>query len=223
MVMLTSRNLKIGTIIEKTLAVIEHCIMPVLIYAAGLTLINSAIGYFTVGMTQPMDQLVIALGKFVVGVVSAYLLFDILLRRTGLISRTEGDVFLPYVGLSILYTLGVTAGMILIIIPGLVIMARWIIAQPLLIARGDGIKQALGESWERTRGSEFTILGALFALLLPLIAVIIACTIMFDPADPVGIVVGQLATSATSVVSLAMGVAIYGLIIGRESTATAFA
>jgi hypothetical protein len=222
MVILASRSLKIGNLIDKTLAVIEHGLAPSLIYIAGLTLINSAIGYYTLTMTAPLDQLVIGLGKFVVGVVAAYLLFDTLLRKTGLITRTEGDVFLPYVGLSILYTLGVVAGLIVIIIPGLVIMARWIIAQPLLIARGDGVKQALGESWDRTRGSEFAIIGAWFALLIPLIAVIIACTILFDPADPIGILIGQLATSATSVVSLAMGVAAYGLLIGRESQAAAF-
>jgi hypothetical protein len=223
MVILTSRSLKIGTIIDKTLGVVEHGMKPTLIYVVGLTLINAAIGYYTVGMTAPMDQVVIGLGKVVVGVVTAYVLFDALLRRTGLISRTEGDVFLPYVGLSILYTLGVVAGMIAIVIPGLVIMARWMIAQPLLIGRGYGVRQALGESWERTRGSEFTILGAWFALALPLLAVVIACAILFDPADPIGIVITQLASSAMSVVSLAMGVAVYGLIVGKESQAAAFA
>ena len=39
-------------------------------------------------------------------------------------------------------------------------MARWSIAQPLLVARGDGVMAALGESWERTKDKEFQILGA---------------------------------------------------------------
>ncbi|KRA82674.1 hypothetical protein ASD76_00835 [Altererythrobacter sp. Root672] len=221
--MLASRSLKVGTIIDKTLGVVEHALKPTLIYIVGLTVINAAIGYFTVGMTAPMDQLVIGLGKFVVGVVAGYLFLDALLRKTDLVSRTEGDMFLPFIGLSILITLGVVAGFIAIVIPGLVIMARWMIAQPLLIGRGYGVRQALGESWERTRGSEFAIIGAWLALLLPLLAVLIACAMLFDPADPIGIVITQLATSATSVVSAAMGVAVFGLIVGKEQVAAAFA
>lgn len=217
MVVLAPRSLKVGIIIDKTLAVLEHNIQPALIYVAGLTLINAAIGYFSVDMTGAMDLAVIGIGKFAVGVVAAYMLFDAILRRTGLTSRTEGDVFLPYIWLAILYNLALVVGFILIVIPGLVVMARWSLAQPLLIARGDRVSQALGESWERTRGAEFPILIAIFALLIPLIAVIIACALLFEPADPIRIVVSELATSGTSVISLALGVALYGLMVGNST------
>jgi hypothetical protein len=216
----TPRSLKIGTIVDGTLGVMERCAKPALVYAVALAAINAAVKYVTVEMTAPMDQLVIGLGTFAVGVVAAYFLIDAMLGRTGLRVRAEKDVFLPFVGLIVLYTLGFVAGLILIVIPGLVIFARWSLAQPMLMAQGVGPKQALGESWARTSGAEFPILVAALALLAVPVAVIIACSVLFDPADPTGIVISQLAGSATSVVSVAMGVALYGLIVGGRGAAT---
>jgi hypothetical protein len=208
------RSLKIGTIIDKTLGVLELNVRPVLLFIAGLTLANGAITYFTRDMTRATDALVLAIAAFAIGIVASYLLLSAAVRRTGLGSRTADDTFLPYCLMSILTILGILGGLILLILPGLVIMARWMLAGTLVIARGDGAKQSLGESWERTRGAEFSILVALLALVIGPIAVSIACGILFDPADPVGIGISQLASSATSAVIQMMGVALYGLIIG---------
>ncbi len=208
----SAQSLKIGTIVDKTLAVIERNIMPMLIFAAGLTVANAAIKYFTLDMTRVTDALVIAAAGIVVGIVANYLVLDAIIRRTGLLTRTNGDVFIAYCVMSVLSTLGVMGGMILLIIPGLVILSRWIIAAPLVIGRGEGATRALGESWERTKGGEWQILMAWLLLLLGPIAVIIACGILFKPEDPVGIVISQLFTSLLSVISVAMSVAIYGLL-----------
>ncbi len=218
MATLPSRELKIGKIIDKTLGVVEHTATAALVYLAALSVVNVAVAYFTLEMIAPMQQLVIGLGKFVVGVAAAYFMLEAMVRKTGL-HETDEETFLAYFGLSVLYTLGVLVGFILIIFPGLLVMARWSIAQPLLVARGEGVTKSLGESWERTRGNEFPILVAAFALILPLIAILIACSVMFEKENLIGIVVTQIATSATSVVSLAMGVALYGLIVGARGVA----
>ena len=214
----SAASLKVGAIIDKTLGVIEHNIPPVLLCAAGLTVVNGAVAYFTQGMTRIADGLVIWVAGVAVGIVAAYLLVDAMVRRTGLRSRTEGDVFVAYCIMAILSTLGVLGGIVLLVIPGLVFWARWIIAAPTLIARGGSGTGALGESWERTRGAEFQILVALLALLIGPIAVIIACAVLFERADPVGIVISQFATSLTTVISLAMGVAIYGMLESQQDT-----
>lgn len=223
MVMLTPRGLKIGTIIDKTLGVIEHNITPALVFVVVLTAVNGGMKYFALGKTAPLDLLAVALIGVAVGIVAAYALLVAMLRGTGLLPEGHADAFLPFVGLSILATLGVGLGFLAVIIPGLVIMARWSIASPMLLVRGGGVMKSLGDSWERTSGAEFQYLVAIFALLLPLIGVMIACSVMFDPADPVGIAIGQLASSVMSLVSSAMAVAMYGLIVGADEEAAAFA
>jgi hypothetical protein len=215
------RQIKIGSIIDKTLGVVEHCAIPALIFVVGTTAVTAALKYFTLGLGV-MEQVASGLAQFVVGLTAAYFLLDAMLRKTGLRSRGDDDVFFAYFGLSILYTLAVMLGFIAIVVPGLILMARWALAQPMLLARGGGVMKALGASWERTRGNEFQILIAILALLIVPVAIVIACGVMFDPADPVGITVSQLASSAMSALSLAMGVALYGLMEGGARAASTF-
>jgi hypothetical protein len=214
------RQLKIGTIIDKTLGVLEYSAVPAAIYVAVLAPLTAAITYFTVDMTGALERLGVSLVQFVVGVTAAYLLIDAMLRKTGLRTRTDEDVFFPYFALSILYILGLIAGLIALVIPGLVIMARWSLAQPMMIARGDGVMQALGSSWERTKGNEFQIIVAVLALYVVPIAIVIACSLMFDPADPIGIGLTQFVSSIMSALGLAMGVALYGLMEGHRVSAS---
>ena len=207
------RELKIGKIIDKTLAVVERCAGVALVYFVALTVINGAIGYAVLGMA-PMQQAAVSLLKAVFAIILAYLALDAMIRKTGLRTRGPGDVFLRYFAMSILYTLGVVAGFILLVFPGLFVMARWALAQPLLVARGDGITQSLGESWEQTKDNEFQILAVVLLFLVPSIAISLFCQFMLGKDSVVGLVITQLASSASSALMLAMAVALYGLIIG---------
>jgi hypothetical protein len=211
------RELKIGTIIDETLGVLERCRWQALVFLAVLTLINGAATYFGLDYTSFSHELAKGIFNLTVGIVGAYVLFEAMLRETGFLPRGTEDSFLPYVGLSILYTLAVGLGLILIVLPGLFLMARWIVASPLLITRGGGVMAAMRDSWERTRGNEFPILVAVIVLFGLLIGVSIFAGLSFEEDDPVGIVVSQLASSATSLIGIAMGVALYGLIVAGSS------
>lgn len=217
------RELTIGTIIDKTFGVLDRCSVPALLYLAVFTVINGALAYYAPSTAAIKAQLIGALLKFVVGVVGGYLLIEVMVRKTGLRTRTDNEAFLPYLLMLVPYTLGVMLGLIVFLLPGLIVMARWSIAQPLLVARGDGPMQALGESWELTKGNEFQILVALLALLILPFAIIITCSAFFEKTDLVGIAVGQLATSATSVLAMAMNVALYALIVVARNVGPASA
>jgi len=219
MATLPSRGVTAGKIIDKTLGVLELNAVPMALFVVALTALSVPVTWFGVGSLDPLrilgGQLLIAAA----GIVCAYFLLIAALRRTGLYARTDGDAFLPYIGLSLLYTLGVMAGFLIVIIPGLWIMARWSMAQPLLVGGGRGVMAALGESWERTKDKEFQILGAWLALIVLPVIVLIGARSVFGQEDLIGIIVSQIASSTLSVVSLAWNVAIYGLIAGRENAA----
>ncbi len=220
MVMLSSRELKIGAIIDKTLGVLEANAVPALIFVVALAAVGLPITYFSVGSTAPLQVAGGQLLRTAISVVLGYFMLVTMLRRTGLQARDSDDTFLPFVGLSILSSLAVMLGMIALIIPGLILIARWSIAQPLLVAQGTGVMASLGESWARTRGNEFSILAAALALALLPIAVIIAVRMLFEQDHLVGMVVAEIASGAISLVLMAMGVALYGLIMGREAETT---
>jgi hypothetical protein len=210
------RELKIGTIVDKTLGVLEINAVPALIYVLVLTAVSVPITYASVGSTAPLQLAGGQLLRNAISIVCGYFLLVAMLRRTGLQSQTGGDTLLPFIGQSIIASLAVLVGMIALIIPGLFLMARWSIAQPLLVARGDGVMASLGESWDRTKGNELSIFTAAVAVVLLPIVVIIATGVFFGQENLAGIVIAQLATSALSLILLAMGVALYGLIVGRD-------
>lgn len=212
------RQLKIGTIIDKTLGVLEHTAIPAAIFIVGLWIASAAIKYFTLNM-GPLEQAGVAFVQVVVTLAASYFLLDATLQKTGLRSSGGEDMFFAYFGLTILYTLGTWAGLIAIVLPGLVIMARWSLAAPMLLVRGEGVMRSLGGSWERTKGNEFQIIIAMLALYVVPLAVLIAGSVMFDPADPVGIAVSQLASAAMSALGVALSVALYGLMEGHNVAA----
>ena len=216
------RELKIGTIVDETLGVLERGKVPALVFVVLLTLVNGAAGYYGLDYTSIPQQLAKFAFGLTVGIVGAYLLLEAMLRKAGFLTPKSEDAFLPYVGLSLLYTLGVGLGLILIIIPGLFLMARWSVASPLVIVRGGGPIQAMKDSWERTKGNEFPILVAIIILFGLLIGISIAAGLMFEPDDPVGIAVAQLVSSATSLIGIAMGTALYGLLVAGSREARAF-
>lgn len=220
MATLPTRELKIGTIIDKSLAVLERVAIPALIFLVALTALNCALAYFTLN-AAPLSQLGVTLLRVVVGVFLSYLLLNTMVQRTGLRSRGDADVFLPYFGLAVLYGLAVLVGLILLVIPALFLIARWSLAQPLVVARGERVMQAFGESWERTRGNDFPIIVAVLVLVMIPIAISVVAGIMFAKDDLVGIVVSQLASSVSSLLSLSMSVALYGMIVGAPKSADA--
>lgn len=218
-----ARDLKIGTIIDKTLGVIEVNAMPALVYLLAMTAAGIPISYFSVGSLDVMQIVGGQVLKSVIGMVLGYFLLVAMVRRTGLQSPMARDALLPYIGMSLLSSLAVMLGMIVFILPGLFLMARWSIAQPLLVSRGGGVMASLGESWERTSGNELSIFGAALAVMLVPIAIVIASGSLFEPGDIAGIVVSELATSGINLLLLAMGVALLGLIVGREAPAAPLA
>jgi hypothetical protein len=216
------RDLKIGVIIDKSLAVLERAVIPALIFLVALAAINSAIKYFTVD-ASPLSQLAAAPLQIVVAVFLSYQLLKVMIDRTGLRSRGDNDVFLAYFGLTVLYGLAILVGFVLLVIPALFLIARWSLAQPLVVARGDGVMKAFSESWARTSGNEFQIIVVALLLVIVPQGLRIAAGFMFAKESLLGIVLSQALNSLGSVLGMAMGVALYGMMIGasKDPAATA--
>lgn len=53
-------------------------------------------------------------------------------------------------GVGLLFGLGVGLGVLLLILPGIYLAARWYLAVPILLAEDMGVSEALSASWDRT-------------------------------------------------------------------------
>ncbi len=219
MAIAAARELKVGRLINKTLDVLEKNWVVALIFIVGIAAINAGMAYVGLTRTAILQQLGLTAASIVIGVFVNFFLITTLLKRTGLMAEGEGGHLIPFLGLSVLHSLGVGLGFVLLIIPGLFVMARWSVAQPIFLSRGGGVMNALKQSWEQTRGNEFPIIVAGLALAIIFIAISIGAPFLVGAESILGLIVAQGAGAVMTVIFASFGVVLYGLlIVAREAS-----
>ena len=76
------------------------------------------------------------------------------------------QVFLPLIALSILFSIGVGIGFVLLLVPGIILLLMWAVAVPALVVERTGVFGAFRRSAELTKGSRWKILGLFLVLLV---------------------------------------------------------
>lgn len=140
-----------------------------------------------------------------------YGLLTLVLTSIGLRDGNAG--FGSFFGINFLAGLGIVVGMILLIVPGLILAARWSTANAALLAEGEGVTAALGRSWDMTRASIWSIIGVQLVIFVP--ALVIAFGVLFALIETMPIVANAimyLALFTASTLSWLAGVAIYALL-----------
>lgn len=171
-------KIDLGRVVRDTLAVTGKRPGFVLGLAALLSGVPSFFGSLIVGhrMHSPTDFFFSGAGviNMVVGLMaSAFLaasLYGLALSELEgetptpqEVFRRAGQMFLPLLGLSILFFLGVVGGMILLIVPGVILALMWCVSGPALIEERLGITESLRRSADLTRGNRW-MLFAIFLL-----------------------------------------------------------
>ena len=208
------QDVSVGTVMSATLETLRQNPRPVLLFV-GIFTLAGAVADYAAASGGPSAAMLGGLWQFVVGVasiVAMYLVLEAMLKTAGMMDPAAPRRFLAYFGQAIVIGLGVAFGLLLLVIPGLILAARWAVAQPLLVGRGRGVFAAMGESWELTRGHVMTIVIAAIALFALAIIAGILLTMALDAESLAGIVVAQLVSNGVSAASLAFTVALFGLI-----------
>lgn len=171
-------KLDLGRVVRDTLAVTGKRPGFVLGLAALLSGVPSFFGSLVTGrhMHSPADFFFSGFGLLnmvVMMLASAFLaasLYTLALKELDgetpapqEVFRAAAQMFLPLLGVNILFFLAVAGGMILLIVPGVLIALAWCVAGPALIAEGVGITQSFRRSADLTRGNRW-MLFALFLL-----------------------------------------------------------
>ena len=77
---------------------------------------------------------------------------------------------LPVIGASILAAIGITIGLILLVVPGLVLLTFWCLIVPFIVLAGSGVFESFGNSWRTVRGYAWRVFGTYVLVVLILIA-----------------------------------------------------
>jgi hypothetical protein len=78
-------------------------------------------------------------------------------ERIAALVREAGRRFWSLLGASILYGVGVIVGLLLLVVPGLIVAARWCLLAPLIMLEGQWVQPARERSTELVRGRTATV------------------------------------------------------------------
>ena len=107
-----------------------------------------------------------------------YLLFQALMRENGWLEDDRKRVF-RFFGMACLIAIAIAIGLNFLIIPGIILGAKWIMAPAFLVARDRGVFAALGDSWEASSGNTmhlslaYAIIGGAWALGLAMLGAVV--------------------------------------------------
>ncbi|HVT00547.1 MAG TPA: hypothetical protein VHE08_08535 [Solirubrobacterales bacterium] len=135
--------------------------------------------------------------------------------RDGSRDQGVGDLFSaaapfipPLIGFGILYGIGVTIGLILIIVPGLILLTFWSVGAPAIVVEGIGPIDAFGRSWRLVRGNAWPVFGVLVVIF---IIVVVIQAVLAAIANPIGN--GEVSTWIAAIISGTITAPIYALAV----------
>ncbi|WP_340586228.1 hypothetical protein [Erythrobacter alti] len=139
------KRVDLGLLIRDSFAVLASVKREVALYLGGLLAlallaeINSQVR----GIVAIVSLLVFFLGQ--------YFLYQAILRKAGLLQDDRKRIF-GFVGMTLMLGFAIYVGFAFLVIPGLLLGAKWIMAPTYLVARDRNVFEAIGDSW---RASEF--------------------------------------------------------------------
>jgi hypothetical protein len=197
----------VGTILSRTFGLLGLAPLPALAAFAVITSLWAAAdlsGDATGG---------IGLLALLAGLAAPYMLTSDLLRRLGIEPENRRGRIWSYIGAGFVTGLGICLGLVLLIVPGLYLLARWSIVTPLIVGEGLAMNDAMRESGRRTDGMIVPIAIACLVLALPPLA-LLAFTLADSGVEAVslpGILLADVVTGLSAVAGTYCCVAIYDL------------
>ena len=233
------QNLTVGEVINGTLATVTDNKVAAMVFIAVFTLLGTALEW---GLSQAgvgaLDEFADA-GWFltlfgigagvggilfvIIAVVGQYLLWEAMLRQRHHLTRGYDRRFLAFFGLAILTGIGVAIGFVLLIVPGLIFMARWAMAPAYLMVENEGVIDSMGGSWNAVKGNTTPIVLACLVAGLVIFGLAIVtgvgAGVSFEETGQIGLLeslLGQLLSQVGTVLSAALGVFLFTRLLGAS-------
>ena len=169
-----------------------------------------------------MDQWMPGMSSFTVaGLLSLAVQYGLVrhaLGQAGLLPEGAPSRFGSLWGMNFVTGLLCVFGFILLVLPGVYMAARWMLAAPIIFAEDKSMSEGMSESWEATKESVWAIVGTLLILFVAGYGIGMA-TIFLSAAEnpPVGIMaIAYLFLFSPSVLGWLMAVGAYRLVANRN-------
>lgn len=225
-------SIGIGEFFAEAFALCRECLGQVVIFVGVLSVAWLVFQFGIVDIELRFDlatwQFTSAFFGIAIGYVIVMKVMQCVLVVAMLNRRSENAEFsrslLPYFGLTIVSGFGLLLGFLLLIVPGLILLTRWIAAPGYVLGRGAGVVDGMSKSWDLTSGKGWHI----FAGVAVINGVSFLASAQLDAAsvaasNPVAIglsILSALITNSDTAISIAFGIAVFSL-LDRSSNHTA--
>ncbi|MDO7835936.1 hypothetical protein Q4610_12855 [Sphingobium sp. HBC34] len=231
------RSFSIGTVLSRAFGTLGDNPVATFGIAFLLGAVPQALYSYFIGSTLAMADrsstiatIAVSIGSFVIFLLLSMLVQGALVRAT--IAHIDGQrasfadcigagltAAVPLIGLTILLILGIMAGFMLLVVPGIILFLMWSVAAPALVAEGSGVFAAFSRSRYLTKGARWKIFGLQILLLVLMWLLTAVLGIIMVAGDMMPAVQGG--TIALSPTYLAVSAVINTLIIALWSTTQA--
>ncbi len=204
----TGANFDIGRVIQRTMGLVGRNFVPFFV----LTFVLAGLPSLLLQIAMPTDPTAIQqapgayFGSIIIGllvtIATGVILQGTLTRaaiddlsgkgvQLGAALSNAVSIILPLLGLGLLVGLGIAAGFLLLVIPGVYLALCWIVSSPVMVVERLGITASMQRSMALTQNHRWAILGllVLFFIAYMIVAAVAGALIggsMASFADPSG-------------------------------------
>lgn len=153
-------HFSVGDIFGETFAIAERAWAAVLLYVVVSTGLN-------VFLELAFGETLGLWSSSLAGLVLGYALMGHVMKREGLpFAGMSVFLLVVYLVATLVSSIAIFIGTLLLVVPGLLLLARWSLVPTMIIGRGMGMLQAFSESWGATRSKQWTLVGFYVLLIL---------------------------------------------------------
>jgi hypothetical protein len=160
-----------------------HFILISFVIYLVVAVINALLSWALGGFGAFIGLIFSVFGMFLLQAALVKAVQDVRDGRVDLDLRGTVAAALPYVGsvavASILASIGIAIGFILIIVPGLILLTFWSLIVPHIVIGGSGALESFGRSWRTVRGYAWNVFGTFIVVFLILIVAQIVLSAIF--------------------------------------------
>ena len=160
----------------------SHFILISFVIYLVIAVINALLSW-ALGTVGALIGLIFSLfGMFLLQAALVKAVQDVRDGRVDLDLRATVSAALPFVGsvavASILASIGIAIGFVLIIVPGLILLTFWSLIVPEIVIGGAGALESFGRSWRTVRGYAWNVFGTYILVFLILIVAQIVLSVI---------------------------------------------
>lgn len=208
-------RLDVAAILGRMASVVAANSAAAIVYVVAITAISSITDLLS--ETAPGIGVISGIAQLAGG----YLLLLALVRGAGVRREGEGGGFGAYFVVGILGGLGMLLGFLLLVVPGIVLMVRWLAADSMVLSEDKRASEALSASWDMTRDQFWPLLAVMLIGLAPFVVGVVLLGVgtgfyeviqLEGLGYQIGVVITNALASAYTVYSSSLSVAVYWLL-----------